>query len=155
MLTIDAPASLAEAGAEPLCARYARALEAAGACPIEAGTFGRLADNECGHGRLPFDSTEPCGCFPQEAPRYTNPVYRPRPAITQEEAMQLMSASEVDAALDDIAQIDDMDAREEARAALETQTPVSTLSPLVARLVADLDAEIANLTRARDALRAL
>lgn len=24
------------------------------------------ADNECVHGRLPHDSTDPCGCWPQE-----------------------------------------------------------------------------------------
>ena len=29
-------------------------------------TCGRLADHECEHGRLPFDSTPPCGCWPQE-----------------------------------------------------------------------------------------
>lgn len=37
-----------------------------GTCPLEAGVIGRLADNECRHGRLPFDSTAPCGCFQVE-----------------------------------------------------------------------------------------
>lgn len=37
-----------------------------GRCPIEAGVIGKLADNECRHGRLPGDSTEPCGCWPGE-----------------------------------------------------------------------------------------
>jgi hypothetical protein len=35
-------------------------------CPIEAGVLGRLADHECRHGRLPFDRTPFCGCWPQE-----------------------------------------------------------------------------------------
>ena len=44
-------------------ARYAAAmLECGGRCPIEAGVFGRLAEHECGHGRLPFDRTRACGC---------------------------------------------------------------------------------------------
>ena len=48
-------------------ARYAAAmLECGGRCPIEAGVFGRLAEHECGHGRLPFDRTRPCGCCPEE-----------------------------------------------------------------------------------------
>jgi hypothetical protein len=38
-----------------------------GACPIEAGLLGRLADHECAHGRLPADRTPRCGCWPQEA----------------------------------------------------------------------------------------
>lgn len=48
-------------------------------CPIEAGIVGNLADNECAHGRLPTDTTPPCGCWPQEAPQ-------PAPAICQAEA---------------------------------------------------------------------
>ena len=37
-------------------ARYHAAMAACGGrCPIEAGLLGRLADNECRHGRLPFD----------------------------------------------------------------------------------------------------
>lgn len=52
---------------ETFAARY-RAAQArsGGACPIEAGTLGRLADHECAHGRLPLDATPPCGCWPQE-----------------------------------------------------------------------------------------
>jgi hypothetical protein len=38
-----------------------------GACPIEAGTLGRLADHECPHGRLPFDGTAACGCWRVES----------------------------------------------------------------------------------------
>ncbi len=37
-----------------------------GGCPIEAGTLGALADNECRHGRLAGDRTPPCGCFATE-----------------------------------------------------------------------------------------
>src|SRR5579864_4644313 len=37
-----------------------------GRCPIEAGMLGKLADHECGHGRLPGDQTAACGCWPQE-----------------------------------------------------------------------------------------
>jgi hypothetical protein len=33
---------------------------------FEAGLLGRLADNECPHGRLPFDRTPSCGCWLQE-----------------------------------------------------------------------------------------
>jgi len=40
---------------------------AGGACPIEAGLLGRLADHECTHGRLPGDRTPRCGCWAQEA----------------------------------------------------------------------------------------
>ena len=39
---------------------------AGGACPIEAGLLGQLADHECAHGRLPGDRTPKCGCWPQE-----------------------------------------------------------------------------------------
>ena len=39
---------------------------AGGACPIEAGLLGRLVDLECRHGRMPGDSSPPCGCWPQE-----------------------------------------------------------------------------------------
>jgi hypothetical protein len=45
-------------------ARYADAMAECGErCPIEAGVLGRLADHECGHGRLPRDRTPPCGCW--------------------------------------------------------------------------------------------
>jgi hypothetical protein len=48
-------------------ARYTAAMtECGGRCPIEAGVFGKLADHECPHGRLPFDRTPGCGCWPQE-----------------------------------------------------------------------------------------
>jgi hypothetical protein len=48
-------------------ARYTAATaECGGRCPIEAGVLGRLADHECRHGRLAFDRTPACGCWPQE-----------------------------------------------------------------------------------------
>jgi hypothetical protein len=48
-------------------ARYAAAMaEVGGRCPIEAGVLGRLADHECCHGRLAWDRTAPCGCWPEE-----------------------------------------------------------------------------------------
>lgn len=48
--------------------RYRTAMRlAGGACPIEAGLFGRLADHECAHGRLPGDRTAKCGCWAEEA----------------------------------------------------------------------------------------
>ena len=48
-------------------ARYAAATaEYGGRCPIEAGVLGRLADHECRHGRLAWDRTAPCGCWPEE-----------------------------------------------------------------------------------------
>jgi hypothetical protein len=37
-----------------------------GRCPIEAGLLVRLADHECRHDRLPFDSTPACGCWDEE-----------------------------------------------------------------------------------------
>jgi hypothetical protein len=47
--------------------RYRAAMaESGGRCPIEAGVLGKLADHECRHGRLPFDRTPACGCWPQE-----------------------------------------------------------------------------------------
>jgi hypothetical protein len=50
-------------GPQSFSARYAAAMvECGGRCPIEAGAIGRLAD----HGRLPFDSTAPCGCWAEE-----------------------------------------------------------------------------------------
>ena len=51
----------------PFTARYDAGLRVTGgACPIEAGVIGRLADHECRHGRLPGDRTAPCGCWPRE-----------------------------------------------------------------------------------------
>jgi hypothetical protein len=48
-------------------ARYTAAMaQCGGRCPIEAGMLGRLADHECPHGRLPFDRTRACGCWPEE-----------------------------------------------------------------------------------------
>jgi hypothetical protein len=48
-------------------ARYAAAMaQCWGRCPIEEGVLGRLADHECRHGRLSFDRTPPCGCWPKE-----------------------------------------------------------------------------------------
>jgi len=48
-------------------ARYrAASSECSTPCPIEAGVLGRLADHECRHGRLPFDRTAACGCWPEE-----------------------------------------------------------------------------------------
>ena len=48
-------------------ARYTAAMaDCGGRCPIEAGMFGRLADLECRHGRLAFDRTPVCGCWPEE-----------------------------------------------------------------------------------------
>jgi hypothetical protein len=37
-----------------------------GACPIEAGILGRLADHDCRHDRQPGDPGPPCGCWPEE-----------------------------------------------------------------------------------------
>ena len=42
----------------PFADRYREAMrQAGGACPIESGVLGRLADHECAHGRLPGDRT--------------------------------------------------------------------------------------------------
>jgi hypothetical protein len=49
-------------------ARYRAAItDCGGRCPIQAGVVGQLADNECSHGRLPFDRTPECGCWPHES----------------------------------------------------------------------------------------
>lgn len=34
-----------------------------GSSPIEDGTIGKLADNECKHGALPSDAKRICDCF--------------------------------------------------------------------------------------------
>ena len=53
--------------ANTFAAAYRAALQlTGGACPIEAGLLGNLADHECRHGRLPGDGTPPCGCWPEE-----------------------------------------------------------------------------------------
>lgn len=43
--------------------RYEELSSKLGACPIEVGEIGNLADNECEHGRLAGDRTPACGCF--------------------------------------------------------------------------------------------
>ena len=61
-------------------ARYRAAMaQCGGGCPIEAGLLGRLADNECRHGRLPFDRTPACGCWPHEGSAV---LALPRPPAT-------------------------------------------------------------------------
>jgi hypothetical protein len=51
----------------PFAALYDAGLKVTGgACPIEAGAIGRLADHECRHGRLPSDRAPACGCWPRE-----------------------------------------------------------------------------------------
>ena len=83
---------------------YARLVGRDGSCPIESGVIGRLADNECRlHGRLPFDRTPACGCFPQEGkavvpvhyigPAHVSDFPRGAPAITSEEVDQLLDAT--------------------------------------------------------------
>jgi len=63
-------------------ARYTAALACCGgSCPIEAGVLGKLADHECRHGRLPFDRTPPCGCWPQEGAALLA-IPRRRPALS-------------------------------------------------------------------------
>ena len=58
-------------------ASYRAAMAACGGrCPIEAGALARLADHECRHGRLPFDRTTACGCWPQEGAAL---IVMPRP----------------------------------------------------------------------------
>jgi hypothetical protein len=60
---------------QSFAARYRAAQRLAGGrCPIEAGLICRLADHECRHGRLAFDHTAPCGCWPEEGA-----VVRPLP----------------------------------------------------------------------------
>ena len=59
--------------------RYRAAMRETGCCPIEAGLLGRLADNECAHGRLPGDRTAKCGCWPQENAPIIAITRRPRP----------------------------------------------------------------------------
>ena len=62
-------------------ARYHAAMAVCGGrCPVEAGLLGALADNECRHGRLPFDRTAACGCWPQEGAAVLS-LPRPREAL--------------------------------------------------------------------------
>jgi hypothetical protein len=42
--------------------------------------LGRLADNECRHGRLPFDRSPACGCWPLEGAAALS-LPRPREAL--------------------------------------------------------------------------
>jgi hypothetical protein len=61
-------------------AGYRAAMAACGGrCPIETGMLGKLADHECRHGRLPFDRTPTCGCWPQEGAALLT-LSRPREA---------------------------------------------------------------------------
>jgi hypothetical protein len=54
-------------GQHSFSARYTATMaKRGGRCPIEAGALGKLADHECRHGRLPFDRSAACGCWPQE-----------------------------------------------------------------------------------------
>lgn len=55
-----------------------RAVRRARGGMADDGVLGRLADHECRFGRLPLDSTTPCGCWPQREPRCS----RYRPAVT-------------------------------------------------------------------------
>jgi hypothetical protein len=69
-------------------ARYRAAMaQCGGRCPIEAGRLGRLADNECCHGRLPFDRTPACGCWPQQGAKVlTLPPHSSRPSADRHAA---------------------------------------------------------------------
>lgn len=77
-----------------LGARYRAAARASsGGCPIEAGLLGLLADHECRHGRLPFDRTPPCGCWPEEgAGVLTVPPGARRPAGSRAGVKRLRAA---------------------------------------------------------------
>jgi hypothetical protein len=65
----------------------AATVEAGGRCPIEAGLLDRLADRKCRHGRLAFDRTPACGCWPQEgAAVLALPRRRPLPIANRRAA---------------------------------------------------------------------
>ena len=67
--------------------RYrAAALQTGGACPIESGVLGRLADNECAHGRLAGDRCAKCGCWPQENAPVIALTQRARPPRARRKA---------------------------------------------------------------------
>lgn len=57
-----------------------------GACPIEAGLIGHLADHECRHGRFPDSAGPPCGCWPEETDNVLDFPTAPRPARETAEA---------------------------------------------------------------------
>jgi hypothetical protein len=68
-------------------ARYTAALACCGGrCPLEAGVLGRLADHECRHGRLAFDRTPPCGCWPAEGAAVLALPRRAAPPIHEKRA---------------------------------------------------------------------
>jgi len=68
-------------------ARYRAATrETGGACPIESGVLGRLADNECAHGRLAGDRSAKCGCWPQENAPVIALTQRARPPRARRKA---------------------------------------------------------------------
>jgi hypothetical protein len=66
-------------------AAYRAAMQLTGACPIEAGVLGYLADHECRHGRLPDSASPPCGCWPEETDNVVDfpTASRPRPETAE------------------------------------------------------------------------
>ena len=68
-------------------ATYRKASKAAGGCPIEAGLLLKLADNECPHGRLPGDRSEPCGCWGASVVTLLD-VFRDRTRLTPDELVE-------------------------------------------------------------------
>jgi hypothetical protein len=54
------------AGARDIHSRYWAAQRLAGGSTNRGWADCRLADHECRHGRLAFDRSAPCGCWPEE-----------------------------------------------------------------------------------------
>lgn len=143
---------------------YALAHNEIGACPIEAGVIGCLADNECAHGSLPSDRIVTCDCWPGRAPDFipediltpTTEVHMDTPTTPEAPRKRTLSP-EHKAALAAGRQR----AAEAKRAAkAKPVTPVDVKygpalegSPFVAQMLAALDGEIDRLTAARDALK--
>lgn len=120
--TAASPRSVASV---PLSHAYSALRSELGACPIELGAIGALADNECRHDRLPSDPTPPCGCWPQEVTK--------DPPLTLEEEPPMQPEPKTPVATSDAADLDD-------------------LPPFIRGLIEQLDDEIERLTAARNAL---
>lgn len=139
---------------------------------MEAGVIGKLADNECRHGRLPGDKSPACGCWPHhelQAPDLMGVFHNathPEDNVetTTPDAPYGYKADGVTPRKKPAPSPETMRAAAEGRrraAAARTETPtrVATTepapqSPVIVRIVAQLDEEIAQLQAVREAVLA-
>jgi hypothetical protein len=145
-------ASAASPRSEPetLPEAYARLGKDCGGCPIEAGLIGSLVDNECRHGRLPRDTTPPCGCWPSE-------VVKDPPLVLAESPLLLTAGAEPPLLLEP------GPSRRSRSPRAKVATQVSTLEasqlveipPFIEAVIEQIDAELDRLRAERAAVLAL